>query len=356
MIYVIVPPFHKGANEYSLYVDFMQNVDTPHTHLIYPEREFLDVIDRETPGFYDNQKWMPILLKQAFSIIPKLKSGDAVVFIDFWNPCVPAFYAHCKINSLHVKLLGWFHGATFMFGDYLNEFFPRGGFLANELEWLRMFDQIWYASDFFVEDIKRMNLFSDKFIKVDSPFDVFDKQFKQYLGLEKRYDVIFPFRLDPDKVDLPVLEQIIKHLEEKNISILITSVRQMSEYDKKALARYKNVIVMEYVDDNQHLETLARSRVILSLAKQEGWGYTVLKAISLGCYPVLINAGVYMELYQSKFLFDSPTDAHKKILTALSEEVPDINYIFRSSRTKYTFSNYYFDEHNLLRRKNSCVE
>lgn len=355
MIYVIVPPFHKGANEYSLFLDFLQNVSSQHTSLIPPDDEFLKITDRKTKGFYDNAEWMPILLKQAYLVIPKLKSGDAVVFIDFWNPCIPVIYFHCKVNNLDVKLLGWFHGATFMYGDYLNEFFPRGGFLANELEWLRMLDQVWYASEFFVEDIKRMNLFSDKFVKVDSPFDVFDKQFKQYLGLERVYDVIFPFRLDPDKVDLPVFERIIKKLEEKDINLLVTSVGELSAYDKKALLRFKNVKIFENVSDDLHLETLGRSKVILSLAKQEGWGYTVLKAVSLGCYPVLINSGVYRELYKPEFLFITPSECVEKIGHALSNDTPDITEIMIPDRLKYTFGNYYFDKDNFLRRK-ICAE
>lgn len=312
MIYIINPPFVKGNNLPYLSLklqEFLQNDD----YAVTPK----EVIERKGTGFYNNDRWMIDCLESSDNVIRNIKDGDTVVFVDFWNPTIQHVWIHARLNKIDIKIIGWFHGSTFLEDDYL----VKSGFFHDdfgrkisesvryaEYSWFGMCDQIWCASKYFATGIPQQ--FKNKILYLPEPFD--SDEFTRYSSELKEWDIIYPFRLDKDKVNLPVLWYVINNMP--NRKFLITTPSEIPLEMKNILNKMNNVKYIENCSGGVHLETLGKSKVIFSTAYQEGWGYSVLKGVALGCIPMLPNRAVYPELYHERFLYDgSEKDALYKL-------------------------------------------
>jgi hypothetical protein len=323
MIFLILPPLVEGGNE-----EYMINKLSTEIKDDFMFVGDADLEKRSSFGFYNFNTWMPKCnLDKTFYEI--LKDGDTVLFCDFWNPSVTNLYFHIKFTNLNVKLIGWLHGAGFVDGDVVNNFIPEKVLSLVERSWLEMYDQILCASKFFSKNIPQE--YKNKLFYVGEPFTTDD-----YIGyrktINKRYDVVFPFRLDSDKIDSNFLDKFIDLC--KDLRILIASPTKV----EKDFSMYPHVTIHEGLSGDAHLQDLADSKIVLSTAIQEGWGYAVMKAVTVGCVPVLPNRAVYPELYDEKYLYDSFEDAVNKVYDFLEVYPKDV-ILTRS----YDFKNFSFN-------------
>ena len=63
----------------------------------------------------------------------------------------------------------------------------------------------------------------------------------------------------------------------------------------------------------EYYELLAKSKVVVSFALQENFGFSVAEAVYLGCVPVLPNRLVYPEFYPKKYLYNTFDEACKMV-------------------------------------------
>ncbi len=73
----------------------------------------------------------PHCTSNNFGCIEDIKSGDTVMFMDFWNPSISHYYLHSRINRLDVKFVAWFHGCSLTPGDYVQQFFEPSSYKPN---------------------------------------------------------------------------------------------------------------------------------------------------------------------------------------------------------------------------------
>jgi hypothetical protein len=237
------------------------------------------------------------------SALGEIRAGDTLFFTDFWNPSVQHFYAHTRINRIPASFIGWFHGASFVDGDTISFLLPGDVALAIETAWAKCYDQVFVASRFFGRNFPRQEIL----VHVPDPFDTRDFIGKRNVSREKAYDVVVPFRMEPDKINLDDLLTALTALPHRRF--LIESPVRVPKDVAAALSVFGNATLKVGVPNEEHIDDLASARVVFSTAVQEGWGYAVMKAITVGCVPVLSNTAVYPELYPATFLYSSVDEA-----------------------------------------------
>lgn len=254
--------------------------------------------------FYDDDIWMRYQVSTLQKLLDFLwKDGDVVFFCDFWFPGLDIlkYYLDVALKK-KVKFVGYLHGASWVAGDIVTAlpWVPD-----QEKSWLNIYDKICAASNFFVANIPEP--YRKKVILCGEPFDYRD--YKRYASKEKPIDVIFPHRFDPDKG----IDEFIRIAEGLNkwsggkLNIVATSACHPNPKVMKQMQKVCTVVVGESGDN--HCLRLGRSKIVLSTAIQEGWGYSILKAVSVGCIPVLPCRAVYPELYPKEFLYQSELEA-----------------------------------------------
>ncbi|NKB60830.1 MAG: hypothetical protein GKR95_01375 [Gammaproteobacteria bacterium] len=251
----------------------------------------------------------PHCTSNNFGCIEDIKSGDTVMFMDFWNPSISHYYLHSRINRLDVKFVAWFHGCSLTPGDYVQQFFEPSLISQIETLWMQMYDELWVTSEFF--KIGWPLAAKKKARIVRDPYSHAKYEKYRATHTDKKYDICFAHRFSPDKIDEPVLEYLFDNLQDKRFAML--SPTAIPEKYKKWLEKFPELDVFEQLPTKEYLQIVADSRIFLSTAFQEGWGYSVMKAISLGCIPVLPNRAVYPELYSEKYIYDSKEVALEKI-------------------------------------------
>jgi hypothetical protein len=68
----------------------------------------------------------------------------------------------------------------------------------------------------------------------------------------------------------------------------------------------------------EYYDLLAKSKVVVSFALQENFGFGIAEAAYLGCTPVLPNRLVYPELYHGRHLYDTFDECKDLVANALN--------------------------------------
>ncbi len=345
---VVCPQFVKGSNLKYLsdyVISYLKKLE-----LHYYTVGYTEPIERGKEGFYNFDTWMLHELKNTKYIIDTFFSKNSFcddnfifIFIDYWSPSAAMIKLHTVLNRhINCKFIGWYHGSSTLKGDYFDLSFPmeKKTFEFFEISLNGLYDQIWAGSDYFISGIPVA--FKNRIIKIGEPFNVDD--YIMYRSLDKKkYDVVINARLDKDKIDFESLNYILEKSIDRNFLIISPVYNKSVE---NVLLKYNNVKIIYSMKEDEYLKTLAECKIILSLAKQEGWGYAVMKAVTVGCIPVLPDTAVYPELYEREFLYGNLDEALMMIDTFVGY-YPIKTFIPSS----YGLENFTFNENGLLKIK-----
>ncbi len=312
MIWIIAAPNFEGGCERHISEKVFDILDTKGTGIHWVSGDVSPLPVKKSPGspFYDDRKYTEYILKlmqaphwSVFAWWEKVSDGDVVVMCDFWTPGLDLIkYAITMGMKKEVKFAGYLHGASFVPGDMMED--CDDWIKTMEENLLSIYDQIWCASEFFSESIPHSQRYKARII--GEPFDANDyKEHRDVLGV-KKYDVCFPHRVDYDKGPDDLIK-IATMMPKHSFVIMGNSVANNLWVEQ--LKELPNVTMKMNVSDEEHLQILGGSRIVLSTAIQEGWGYGVMKAIACGCIPVLPNRAVYPELYDKIYLYDNIEEA-----------------------------------------------
>ena len=120
----------------------------------------------------------------------------------------------------------------------------------------------------------------------------------------KKWDITFIGRLDNSKgvFDLVSLVKILKTKYPK-IQIAVMGDTENENVKEKllhevAMARLTtNLIFLGFVSEKKKIEVLYSSCCFVSLSKEEGFGISILEAMSCGCPPIVWDLPIYSDLY-----------------------------------------------------------
>lgn len=214
--------------------------------------------------------------------LDQIKSGDVVWTSDLWFPGIESIPYLNLFHKKDVKLRGLLHAGSWTDTDSI-----RG------LErWAKNFediildisDKIFVASNFIKNDIVQKRIVDPNKLIV-TPFPL-NESLVNYKSDIKEDIIIFNGRNHPEKQ--PWLFTDLKNrLQEKypNLKFVWTLEQDLSK--------------------DEYYKLLAKSKIVVSFALQENFGYGIAEASYLGCVPVLPNRLVYPEFYKSQTLYDT---------------------------------------------------
>ena len=296
--YFVITPYYKGT----ALEEIVNSVIVAARHVSAKIRiiGFLEPLDNKLhTEFLDDEKY-PVMQARLNEMLLRVRSPKRMLFLDFFNPGLDLLrYTH-KQKGILCKYGALLHGGTFLEHDLYNF-----DWLENfELAWAYVYDKI-YAPAYFIAEKFPKNLRNKVVVKswgMDS--------FRPASGHNRRYEVIFPHRLNKDK-GIDDLYKIARRLPK--INFYVTAPQKMNylksnDYFKKLSAR-GNVHILANQTDEMHHKTLAQSKIVLSCACQEIFGFSIMKSVLSGCIPVLPNRQIYPYYFSTDFLYNTIDEA-----------------------------------------------
>lgn len=267
-------------------------------------------------GLLDDEAY----IRHQVELLGELTKRDdlkKILFLDFFQPGLDLLRYAFEQKGIECKLGSLLHGGTFLQGDLYS-----WGWLAGfEKAWAGIYDAIYVPSKHLESQCGPLN---------SSSLRVFPWGMDGILPVEtakgpRDIDVVFPHRLDADKgiEDLAAIAEALP-----DVSFAVTSVQSEAVINENPyLAKLKHLPNVKFLSSQSremHNDLLSRSKVVLSCAKQENFGYAVMKAVERGCIPVLPKSLCYPEFFDKSYLYSSLEEAvamiRKKTASGFSDE------------------------------------
>ncbi len=310
--FIVIPPFYSGTSFEEIYNALrvaVSKTNLPIEFIGYTKPIKNNFVPK---GFLDDDSYVygqvEILRK-----LTKQPNISKLLFLDFFNPGLDLIRYLFELRKVTPKLGSLLYGGTFLSDDLYS--WP----------WLKNYETAWFET----YDVVYV---SSKFLYQSSPV-IYQKKLKVFpLGMDafnptksshkiKKYDVVFPHRLDDDK-GISDFIHIASNMP--NTAFVVTSPKrkQMLEQNKyyKQIEKISNITVKFEQDSSEYKKILSEAKIILSCAKQENFGYSVMKAVISGCIPVLPNKLCYPEFFNDEFLYSDLDQAIKLINKYLEQD------------------------------------
>lgn len=217
-------------------------------------------------------------------------SGDIIWSSDLWHPGLPESIAYMNyFTKKDVKLRGLIHAGSFTDTDFVRDMERWAKNFEDTL--FDIADRIYCGSNFIKQDIIKKRLINpDKLIPTGFPLDTLElDKFKK----TKKEDIVIFSARNVDEKQPWLFTQMRDNIGDNNIKFINTLENNFSK--------------------QEYYELLAKSKVVVSFALQENFGFSVAEAVYLGCVPVLPNRLVYPEFYPKKYLFNTFDEACKMV-------------------------------------------
>lgn len=310
---IVIPSFHRGTSLDEM-LSSIKKIITTYNLPIEIIGEDLEVVDISRNDAFDgNQEVYNYSL--ILQTLLKKKEIEKVLFLDFFFPGLDLYRYSMEITGTYPKLGSFLLGGTFLEGDL----YKWKWLSASENVWFELYNTVFVPSQYLYEAVPSQ--YRDKVIikpwGLDHSLEIIDK-ISKYKVDKDEYDVIFPHRLDEDK-GIDDFFALVEALPEVNFYVTSYALPKNNVYYNR-LTTYSNVIFLIGENDKQHLESLKKSKIVLSCAKQETHGYSVIKGVLTGAIPLVPQREVYPEYYSNIFIYSNIDDAVKKIKDMLNNE------------------------------------
>lgn len=211
----------------------------------------------------------------------EIQDGDIIFFADAWFPGLESLFYVRAITGINFKIAGILHAGTWDPYDFTSRTNMRYWGQDVELSWLKGMDLIFVATQWH-KDLIVMNsgdFDRDKIFVTGLPFYAKELE-KKYPIQEKENFIVFPHRLD-----------IEKHPEKFE--------RLARKYPKWTFIK----TMEKNFTRNEYFRVLARSKVMVSFAEQETFGYSTLEAMALGNFVIVPDSLSYREIVPSNYRY-----------------------------------------------------
>ena len=217
-------------------------------------------------------------------------SGDIIWSSDLWHPGLPESIAYMNyFTKKDVKLRGLIHAGSFTDTDFVRDMERWAKNFEDTL--FDIADRIYCGSNFIKQDIIKKRLINpDKLVPTGFPLDTLELD---KIKKTKKEDIVIFSARNVDEKQPWLFTQMRDTLGDNNIQFINTLEHNFSK--------------------QEYYELLAKSKVVVSFALQENFGFSVAEAAYLGCVPVLPNRLVYPEFYPKKYLYNTFDEACKMV-------------------------------------------
>lgn len=259
---------------------------------------------------------------QLVNLINRINAGDVhdrdvIFFSDLWFPGIESLFYIRAMLGIKFKICGILHAGTYDSADftYRTGMRPWGEYL--ERSWLTEIDKIFVATQFhktlILNGLKDVDTFADnKIVVTGLPFYA-KKLREKYPVVRKENIVVFPHRLDPEKHP-EKFDALVERLNKMAPELNITAIRTIESTKSR----------------DEYFSLLAKSKVMVSFADQETFGYSTLESMALGNIVFVPNRLSYTETVPDGFRYndDEPAMLAVKVINAIAnynEPVYDMN-------------------------------
>ena len=330
MIYIISPILYKTSSFNDIFNWIKKSFESK--NVLFKTNEII-ISEFKWYWLENPDEYFTHALKTLDFLRENVNSWDTILFLDFFFPWLDLLKYFFERTNKDVKFISLLHWASFVSWDLYS-----WRWLKNfEKWWLDIFDKVIIPSNFFLENINNKSIDLSKFIIIPWWIDeTIEANFDS-----KIYDVIFPHRFDYDKWVFDFYE-IAKNL--KNVKIFFPSIDKKRILEtfpddlKDLYFKFKNldnVILSPLEYWEKQLDSLRKSKIVLSTAKQEWFWYWIIKAIQCWNIPVLPNRCCYPEFFEEKYLYENIDDCCYLIEKFLKNYPKD----YFSVKWKFSFDN-----------------
>jgi len=309
---VLFPNFYEGSSFDELFTSCKKSaVEIPNEISVKTSGKNSNQTYEKQSNMLDAENDI-ISLYKNIRLILEQKDLEKLLLGDFFMPGLDIVQYHKEISKKNIKIGALLHGGSFLEGDL----YQWDWLKTAEQVWTKIYDIIYVPSQFLFDQLP--DAMKEKAEVL--PWGLAHIKFPNSLPFKRKiYDVIFPHRLDSDKGIEDLLE-ITTNLP--HVNFVITSPTNLNQDDNHVhqLQKKDNVQLVTVHSNKEHLQTLSQSKLLLSTAKQENFGFSVAKGVLCGCVPVLPNTLVYPELYPADFLYNSCDEAQSFINKTLTDE------------------------------------
>lgn len=241
------------------------------------------VLNAAGTGYYKS-----IQLTKVLKLIAEgqITDKDILFFADLWFPGIEnLFYARNLLN-INFKICGILHAGTYDPFDFTvrTGMTCWGRFMEKSI--LTGCDRIYVATNFHKQLISstfenEVSNIKEKIAVTGIPFYAENLR-QKYGNVKKKNIVVFPHRIAPEKHP-----ELFDELATK--------------YPK-----YKFMKCFDYCKTRkQYFKLLAKSKIMVSFAEQETFGYSTVEAMALGCQVLVPNKLSYVETVPSKYRYNT---------------------------------------------------
>ena len=260
---------------------------------------FLDSDNTVYRQFYQFNELIRLLLNNK---LPK----DVTLFsTDIWNFSLLAVPYLNYFSNYNIKIKGVLHAGSFTDTDFVRQM--ERTYKGFEEILFDITDKIFVASNFIAQDV-----------------------------VQKRF-------VNPDKIivsGLPIDEKGLDIKPVKKENIIVFNGRNVDEkqpylFDllKERLPDYKYVNTQKMnLNKTDYYNLLNKSKVVVSFALQENFGYGIQEAVRLGCIPILPNRLVYKEQFNNDYLYNNFDDCVRMVYNAMNDKITQTKVNLNSNK------------------------
>ena len=273
-----------------------------------------DVLDAYNTNKYKFSQLNKIISKIQLN---EIQNGDVILFADGWFPGVESLAYIRSISGINFKLASIVHAGTWDPYDFTCRFGMRNWGYFLEKSWFELFDYVFVATQFHKDLIVNRNDVSSSNIYVTGiPFYA-NKLRQRYLKTTKENIVIFPHRCN----------------EEKHPEL----------FDKLAneFPNYKFIKSIEVCSDrDSYFNLLSRSKIMVSFADQETFGFATVEAAALDNYVIVPDKLSYKETIPEEYRYSC---VHEE---CTEDDIPEVvrriqNFINNENMIKFNYDTIY---------------
>jgi len=303
----------------------------------------------ETGAFLDLHSrvhWCAVQL-QSMAIAFKrcdVRDGDAIFVADLEHWGVEALRYMARLSDVDVRIFGFLHAASYTKGDFMEPMSDVGQYA--ERAWIAACDLVFvgtgYAKASVIERRLSQDLHLHERIRITgNPWRTAEaRALVPNPKPERVIDVLFPHRPDAEKRPRAFVQLLLRYADEHGGMPRVAFTTGRQEYrstndegaveEIRALASWypEQVTIHTGLDRAAFYMMLARSKVVVSTAHEENFGYAMVEAMAQKALPLMPVAASYPELarFHVPFLLDHRDDPVAKLHHLLSLQGAELEH------------------------------